>query len=127
MAKHYVSSLDDEAEEGDATKNRYIQEAYVANLAESNDFNMWLIQYNMKCIFIMSSLKEGIDPTKQKNPRDLWDVGIETDMIDSWERKAPHCFDAVQSRRKRSSPLGGDKTSADPVGVFEGMTASHLR
>ena len=55
MAKHYVSSLDGKAEEGDATKNRYIQEAYVANLAKSDDFNMRLIQYDMKYIFIMSS------------------------------------------------------------------------
>ena len=48
VAKHYVSSLDGEAEEGDATKNRFIQEAYVANLAKSDDFNMRLIQYDMK-------------------------------------------------------------------------------
>ena len=47
---------------------------------------MRLIQYDMKYIFIMSSLKEGVDPTKKKNPKDLWEVGTETNMIDSWER-----------------------------------------
>jgi len=86
VAKHYVSSLDGEAEEGDATKNRYIQEAYVANLAKSDDFNTRLIQFDLKYIFLMSSLKTGIDPTTQKNPKDLWEVGTEVDMIDSWER-----------------------------------------
>ena len=71
VAKHYVSSLDGEAKEGDVTKNRYIQEAYVANLAKLDDFNTRLIQYDLKYIFIMLSLKAGIDPTKQKNPTDL--------------------------------------------------------
>ena len=86
VAKHYISSLDSEANESNATKNRYSQEAYVANLAKLDDFNMLLIQYDLKYIFLMSILKAGIDPTKQKSPKDLWEVGNETDMIDSWER-----------------------------------------
>ena len=53
VAKHYVSSLDGEAKEDDATKDRYIQEAYVANLAKSDHFNMWLIQYDLKYTFLM--------------------------------------------------------------------------
>ena len=83
VAKHYVSSLDGKPEEGDATKNRFIQEAYVANLAKSEDFNMRLIQYDMKYIFRMSNLKEGIDPTRFRHPKDLWEPGTKINIIDS--------------------------------------------
>ena len=80
VAKHFVSSLDGETEEGNQTKTMYVQDIYVENLAKLEEINTRLIQYDMKRVFLISSLIARIDPTAVHHVADMWEDD-EHDML----------------------------------------------
>ena len=84
VAKHFVSSLDGETEEGNQTKSMYVQDMYVQNLAKLEEINTRLIQYDMKRIFLVSSLIAGIDPIAVHHVADMWEDD-EHDMFLCWD------------------------------------------
>jgi len=60
VAKHFVSSLNRETEEGNQTKNIWIQDSFAMNLARVDELNTRLINYDLKRIFLVGVLKAGV-------------------------------------------------------------------
>ena len=84
MAKHFVSSLDGETEDGNQTKNMWIQDSFAMNLAKVDELNIRLINYDLKRIFIVGIMQAGIDPTSVAHVIDMWSSAT-VDMLKSWE------------------------------------------
>ncbi len=85
VAKHFISSLTGETEEGNATKDQFIQDSYVENLAKVDDLDTRLIQFDLKRLFLVSTLISGIDVTQMTNPKNLFNSD-QVDMIHNWEK-----------------------------------------
>ena len=56
VAKHFVSSLNEETEEGNQTKTMWIQDSFAMNLAKVDELNTRLINYDLKRIFLVGIL-----------------------------------------------------------------------
>ena len=84
VAKHFVSSMDGEVEEGNQTKSMYIQDVFVTNLAKIEELNTRMVQYDLKRIFLVSSLISGIDPRSVSHVADMWNTD-QFDMMYCWD------------------------------------------
>ena len=84
VTKHFVSSLDGEPDDGDQVKDMWIQDSYAMNLAKVEDLNHRLIMWDLKRIFLISTLVSGIVPSTMTNVLDLWNDDS-VDLIESWE------------------------------------------
>ena len=82
VAKHFVSSLDGETEDGNQTKNMWIQDSFAMNLAKVDELNFRLINYDLKRIFIVGVMQAGIDPTSVAHVIDMWSSAT-VDMLKS--------------------------------------------
>ena len=84
VTRHFVSSASGECNDDDETKETFIQDSYALNLAKVETLDMRLIMYDLKTIFMISTLVAGVDIHKLKNIADAWnDDGI--DMLFNWE------------------------------------------
>ena len=86
VAKHFVSSLEGESEEGNATKEQYVQDTYIINLAKVEDLETRLIQYDMKNSFMVADLKPNVKPESVLHVTDLWQAEVIHDLIKDWEK-----------------------------------------
>ena len=84
VAKHFVSSLNGEAEERNQINNMWIQDSFAMNLAKVDKLNTSLINYDLKRIYIVGVLKAGIDLTSGAHVIDIWSSGT-IDMLMAWE------------------------------------------
>jgi len=84
VAKHFVSSLNGKTEDGNQTKNMWIQDSFAMNLAKVDELNIRLINYDLKRIFIVGVMQAGIDPTSVAHVIDMWSSAT-VDMLKSWE------------------------------------------
>ena len=84
VAKHFVSSLNGETEEGNQTKNMWIQDSFAMNLAKVDELNTRLINYDLKRIFLVGVLKAGVDPTSVGHVIDMWSSDS-INMLAAWE------------------------------------------
>ena len=72
VAFHFLSSQEGETEDGNQTKQQYIQDTYVMNLAKLDDLEDHMGKYDMKDQFMVGVMKEGIDPSNVSHVADLW-------------------------------------------------------
>jgi hypothetical protein len=85
VAKPFNSSLDGEVEEGDQTKDQWIQDAYVMNLSKLDDLEARIIQYDMMDLFMVAKLRTGMDLTKIEHVADLWSEE-RTNLLQTWDK-----------------------------------------
>ena len=84
VAKHFVSSLDGETEEGNQTQDMWIQDSFAMNLSKVDELNTRLINYDLKRIFLVCVLKAGVNPQSVTHVIDMWGSGT-IDMMLAWE------------------------------------------
>ncbi len=85
VAKHFVSSITGETEEGNAKEEQHVQDMFVANLSKIEDLDVRLIQFDMKRPFLMSTMKSGVDVDAITHVAELWNDD-EIDLIHDWEK-----------------------------------------
>jgi hypothetical protein len=113
VAKHFISTVDGEADKGNTTKSTYIQNEYAANIAKIELLEQRMVVYDLKRVFLVSTLKAGIDPSIVTNPLLLWNNdGI--DMVQCWEKIDWNTACYWQLTLNRRTPTGSnDRTSMD--------------
>ena len=73
-----------EAEDGDETRETFIQDSYAMNIAKIKMLNNQLIMYDMKTIFFVSTFVDGVNIRSLSNITNAWnDDGV--DMMTCWE------------------------------------------
>ena len=85
VAYHFVSSQNGEVEEGNQTKQQFIQDTYITNLTKLDDLDSHMQKYDMKDQFFIGKLKAGLDPTSVKHVADLWDHE-QLDLFQHWDK-----------------------------------------
>ena len=79
VTRHFVSSLAGEAEEGDATKDKQIQDSFAENLAKVGDLVEDMVKYDIKYIFDVSTLRSNY--SNQKKLNEMWN----NDAVNLWK------------------------------------------
>ena len=107
VAKHFISTADGEDDEGNTTKSTCIQNAYAANIAKIELLEQRMVAYDLMRVFMVSTIKAGIDPNVETDPTCLWNNdGI--NMMRFWEKIdwITACY--WQLTLNRRTPLGSD-------------------
>ena len=60
VSKHFITSASGEAEDGDETRETYIQDSYAMNLSKVEMLDNRLVMYDLKTIFFVLTLIAGI-------------------------------------------------------------------
>ena len=85
VAKPFNSSLEGEVEEGDQTKDQWIQDAYVMNLSKLDELESRIIQYDMMELFMVAKLRPNIELSKIEHVADLWD-DTRVNLLQTWDK-----------------------------------------
>jgi hypothetical protein len=72
----------EEAEDGNATKRQYIQEAYVSNLSKLDDVDVRIKEYDMKLILMVP---KGVKDATSSKPKEMF-VSAKVYLIKSWDK-----------------------------------------
>ena len=85
VPKQYVRNVDGEADSGNETQDRHIQDLFTTNLHKLECINRRLEEYDMKRVFLISSFKVGVNLAAIDNISSIWE-GDQIDLMLYWDR-----------------------------------------
>lgn len=86
VPRQFVRNADGEADEGNETKDRYLQDMFASSLVKVEELNKRLVEYDMKRIFFISALMAGVTLTAVTDISKIWVDGTEVDLMLYWDR-----------------------------------------
>ena len=110
---YYISTAEGEADEGNETHDKYLQDQFAMDIAKIDAVDMCLHQYDLKRIFLISTLVPGLDISLVSDPASLWNDD-QVDMLMWWERITWRQACLWQLTLNRRVPVGSeDHTTMD--------------
>jgi len=112
VPNYYISSAEGEADDGNETQERYLQDQFAQDIAKIDNIDSRMHQYDLKRPFLISTLK-GLDLNTTNNLSDLWNDD-QADMLESHEKFTWKQVCLWQLTLNRKVPVGSaDRTSMD--------------
>jgi uncharacterized membrane protein YgcG len=112
VPNYYISSAEGEADDGNETQERYLQDQFAQDIAKIDNIDSRMHQYDLKRPFLISSLKT-LDLNTTNNLLDLWNDD-QADMLESHEKITWRQVCLWQLTLNRKVPVGSaDRTSMD--------------
>ena len=110
---YYISTAKGEADEGNETHDKYLQDQFAMDIAKIDAVDMSMHQYDLKRIFLISTLVPGLDISLVSDTESLWNDD-QVDMLMWWERITWRQACLWQLTLNRRVPVGSeDRTTMD--------------
>ena len=110
---YYISTAEGEADTGNETNDRYLQDQYAMDIAKIDALDLRMQQYDLKRVFLVSTLIAGLDLKTVNDPTALWQDD-QVDMMMWWEKITWRQACLWQLTLNRRVPVGSaDRTSMD--------------